>query len=125
MRDTVWNGQVQSMQTTDGKQKGIKTILQERDCWIPALRLICSLCSEKTPPPNVNCCARRLLGSHQDFLNQQIWLEEVLNKRGHKLIFSRSFIANLIQLKWLGDLLRVNFEEHVHLVSTACRKNFH
>ena len=29
LRNTTWNGVVQLMQTTDGKQKGIKTILTE------------------------------------------------------------------------------------------------
>ncbi|RKF71633.1 hypothetical protein GcM1_250065 [Golovinomyces cichoracearum] len=37
MRDTVINGHVQKMQTAEGVQKGIRTILQERGKWTIAL----------------------------------------------------------------------------------------
>lgn len=30
MRDTVWNGSVQQMVTAEGKQKGMRTVLEER-----------------------------------------------------------------------------------------------
>jgi len=30
LRDTMWDGRLQRMVTEDGKQKGMKTVLQER-----------------------------------------------------------------------------------------------
>ena len=31
MRDTVWHGEIQQMVTTDGVQKEMRTVLEERD----------------------------------------------------------------------------------------------
>jgi len=71
---------VQKMQTSDGVQKGIKTILAERGLW-PAnsLRLDCpNECS-----PSSDCCARKLLSTQPDFIEQRSAIQEVVEKNGH------------------------------------------
>ena len=103
LRDTTWNGAIQHMQTQDGKQKGIKTILTERNLWIEGLKLDCKLCKEKSPPPdNLQCCARRILSQCDDFKVDKCWLEETVESLGHRLLFFPKFHCelNFIEMLW-------------------------
>ena len=103
LRDTTWNGAIQHMQTQDGKQKGIKTILMERNLWVEGLKLDCKLCKEKSPPPdNVQCCARRILSQCDDFKVDKCWLEETVESLGHRLLFFPKFHCelNFIEMIW-------------------------
>ena len=88
LRATTWNGVPQSLQYDDGKQKGIRTILTERQLWVPGLKLMCQPCRQHDPPDdNLTCCARRVLSDCPDFQEDCCWLEETLKARNHKLIF--------------------------------------
>ena len=78
----------QSMQTHDGKQKGVRTILTERGLWNPILKL-----------PT----ARALLSEQSDFSSQKSWLEETLYAEdGFLLDFYPKFHCefNFIELYW-------------------------
>ena len=93
LRYTVYNGTEQKMQFVDAKgkvhQKGLKRILQERDCW---------------PPPCGSSVkgAKYELDSHHDFLNEKIWLQEVVESAGHEMIFYPKFHCelNYIEMVW-------------------------
>ena len=92
LRDTVYNGIEQKMQFEDRKglhQKGLKRILQERGCW---------------PPPCGSSVqgAKHELDSHPDFMNEKIWLQEVVEKAGHELILYPKFHCelNYIEMVW-------------------------
>ena len=102
MRSTTWNGHVQSMQNAAGHQLGIKSILLARGMWYEGMRLECTSCGSGTPPDDLNCCARRVLGDCPDFAESKCWLEELLESRGHKLIFSPKFHCelNFIEMIW-------------------------
>ena len=103
VRDTIWNGVLQQMQTPDGRQKGIRTILNERNLWIDGLKLDCKHCKEKTPPANnLQCCARRILSQCEDFKVDKCWLEETVEALGHKLLFFPKFHCelNFIEMLW-------------------------
>ena len=83
------------MQNAAGHQKGIKTILQERDLWYDGMKLECQTCAAGSPPEDPSCCARRVLGDCPDFSVSKCWLEELIESRGHKLIFFLKFHCEL------------------------------
>ena len=103
LRPTTWNGVPQSLQYDDGKQKGIRTILTERQLWVPGLKLMCQPCRQHDPPDdNLTCCARRVLSDCPDFQEDCCWLEETLKARNHKLMFFPKFHCelNFIEMIW-------------------------
>lgn len=96
LRATSFEGIPQLMQTGDGVQKGIKTILSERGLWRDGLKLTCrEQCSS-------NCCARTILKSQEDFQNQRSWLREVVEDAGHLFILFPKFHCelNYIEMFW-------------------------
>lgn len=118
MRDTVYRNDEgnlipQPMQKfgIDGNvfrrvQKGIKCILQERNLWDKLSRqvLICKYCSGNAIGPREKeyCCATRCLSMQPDFMSQRIWLQEIVEDRGHKFIFFPKYHCelNYIEMIW-------------------------
>jgi hypothetical protein len=113
-RNTIWNDQIFYMQTEDGVQKGLKTILMERGAWIDKLRLECkpntdlqargpgpTVLHKDVPHGPVNCCARRLLNSHADFTGKD-WLTEIADENGVTIVFLPKFHCelNFIERVW-------------------------
>jgi len=94
----------QLMQGADGKQKGIKTILEERGLWntLQHKVLSCDLCKSGHPPGNINCCAKRLLSEQTDFKEQKEWLQDTVERYGHSIIFFPKFHCelNYIEMVW-------------------------
>ena len=119
LRDTVWNGQPQLMQTAQGVQKGVKTILEERGLY-PNHKLLleCDMCKDATiqgpRTERVSCCGRGILASCEDFKESasKIWLQEIAEKYGHLIIFFPKFHCelNFIEMIWahIKDALRRN-----------------
>ena len=65
-----------------GKAKGIKVVLEERALWPDGkFNLDCS--QYKVQCSSTSCCARRLLASQPDFLEQKTALEEVVTRSGN------------------------------------------
>lgn len=108
----------------DGKAipKGLKQILTERGIWRGGLKLECK---EKWKDSEgkehtrrscvkgaVDCCARVLMASQQDFQEQKGMLEEEVLKRGHLVLFFPKFHCecNWIEYFW-GDLKRRTREQ--------------
>lgn len=102
----------QRMQDSQGRQKGIKTILSERglfknDEGLP-LCLECKSCKEKRfgearyNPGNKKCCARFVLSQQPDFLAQLPWLQEVVEKHGCHILFYPKYHCelNYIEMVW-------------------------
>ena len=108
MRDTIFNGQVQTMvfpsdypdEILRGKPKGMKVILQECDLWNLGLKAFC----EKSDIllENPRCCARHILAAQEDFRNQKPLLQEIIEGLGHKVIFYPKFHCelNYIEMYW-------------------------
>ena len=71
-RDTIWNCQPQRMVTSSGKQKGLRTVLQE--CGIDSSGMI------------KNDMVKMLENMH-DFQTQRSKVEELIKRKGHKAIF--------------------------------------
>jgi len=97
LRDTIFNGSIQKMQHANGIQKGIKTILQERDLWKKELVLDC-----KDGCTGNNCCARKILASQPDFACERSWLQETVEQKGHQFILFPKFHCefNFIEMFW-------------------------
>lgn len=83
------NGQrvVQKMQTNERKQKGLRTILEERSLFIPGMKL-------------KEC--RTLLAQQPDFLEQKPLLVETVRAAHHEIIFYPKFHPefNFIEMFW-------------------------
>ncbi len=93
---------IQSMHLLDGRPKGIRLILKERGLWPEGgLNRICSECKKHFPITD-NCCAVRLLSLQPDFLAQRPLIREVIEDRGHKVIFYPKFHCelNFIEMFW-------------------------
>ena len=96
----IVNGQRQDfqMQNEYGVQKGLKTILQERNRWAPELKLECkdhltadAAAEVRGDAPSTNCCARRRVAHEPDFLAQREWLREVVEDKGHRVMYFPKF----------------------------------
>jgi len=111
LRDTVFNGQIQSMNFSDdhedamkqGQPKGIKQVLLERNLWRTDLKLNCKDgCPNDEEEGFHNCCARTIMSQQPDFLAQKSMVEEMIEARGHKVIFYPKFHCelNYIEMYW-------------------------
>jgi hypothetical protein len=103
-RDGVMpDGQPQKMHLEDGRQKGIKMILKERNLWPSSDKLIrvCEDCKNHTPTRE-DCCAVRILSLQQDFASQRPLIQEIIEEHGHKVIFFPKFHCelNFIEYFW-------------------------
>ena len=124
----------QSMQLADGRPKGIKTVLRERGKWRPNMVLECLYChlnltiAERiatfsdsyaaghhmfTP----NCCARKCLSNEKDFLGQREWLREVIEDRGHTVIFYPKYHCELNYIEMIWAYLK-------NKLKMSCTNNF-
>ena len=108
----------QPMQTPDGVQKGVKTILQERGKFKNAqghdLRLICQTCKTKKGAEleafraecswvSKQCCATRVLSEEPDFAVQKEYLaEQVEQYQDCSIIFYPKYHCelNFIEMVW-------------------------
>ena len=79
MRDTEWNGKVQCMLLADGKQKGMRCVLEERGADVTGMNA---------------ACMREKLRTFSDFKCSLSIVEEVVEGRNHMCMFYRGFIAN-------------------------------
>jgi hypothetical protein len=130
------------VQKLRGQPKGIKKVLEERNLWPKKkINLMCKECSKKdadSDPTRLECCARRIISSQPDFLEQRSALEETTIKSGH--IFERypkfHCECNFIERYWgfvkretrelcsynYADLLKLIPEVLVNVPVTTIRK---
>ncbi|PKK60049.1 hypothetical protein RhiirC2_719382 [Rhizophagus irregularis] len=82
------------------KPKGMKVILQERGLWESGLKGFCG--NKEISLENPRCCARHVLATQEDFLNQKPILQEIIEVLGHKVIFYLKFHSelNYIEMYW-------------------------
>ena len=80
MRDTVWNGQPQTLTLPDGKPKGAALVLQERGYDTTRMKL------EEM---------RRILAEHDDFKNEKCRVDTFLSSCGHRCVFIPKFHCEL------------------------------
>ena len=80
MRDTVWNGQPQTLTLPDGRPKGAAQILEERGYNTRGMKL------EEM---------RAILADHDDFKNEKCRVDTFLSNCGHTCIFIPKFHCEL------------------------------
>jgi hypothetical protein len=105
----------QLMQNSIGQQKGLKSILMERELWRNKMPLLCKPCEDKIPHDlrignkynevsrSTACCARYCCSVQHDFKNQHEWLREVIeDELKAKIIFYPKFHCelNFIEMVW-------------------------
>ena len=87
-----------------GKPKGIKQVLIEREKWPPGgLVLECKECKEKVQNDlRISCYAHRVMSLEPDFLAQKSAIEELIENARHKCIFFPKFHCelNFIERYW-------------------------
>jgi len=89
----------QRMIDHQGEPKGIKAVLVERGLWPQGKFLLdCKEC----PAGSVRCCARKMMVSQPDFLEQRSALEDLVAKRDHTVEFYPKFHCetNFIERFW-------------------------
>ena len=80
MRDTVWNGQPQTMTLPDGRPKGAALVLEERGYNTRGMKL-----GEM----------RAILADHDDFKNEKCRVDTFLSTSGHACVFIPKFHCEL------------------------------
>ena len=60
--------------------------------------------------PSSSCCARRRVANEPDFLAQREWLREVVEDKGHCVLYFRKF-----HCEFLGNILKSLFSMLAHL----------
>ena len=80
MKDTIWQGNPQLMTSLDGKQKGMKKVLEERGI----------ITTGMTAPK-----MREMLKTYPDFCNSISLLEELVISKGHLCFFLPKFHCEL------------------------------
>jgi hypothetical protein len=105
MRDTVFNGAVQKMVHLNGEQKGMKTILIERGLYRDGLKKVCRDCIKKKlreQNTRIDCCGLKILELQPDFESQKGIIQEIIEERGHMVIFYPKFHCelNFIEMYW-------------------------
>ena len=72
--------------------KGLKTVLEE---WGFNVKKLWAKCKPVCPIENKDCCMAWLLSNQDDFKNQVSMLEELVKRKGHKIIFLPKFHCEL------------------------------
>ena len=80
MRDTMWNGQTQTLTLPDGRPKGAALVLEERGYDTKGMKL-----DEM----------RSILAGHDDFKNEKCHVDTVLTDCGHTCVFIPKFHCEL------------------------------
>jgi len=87
LRDTVWDGEVKKMVTDEGLQKGLKRVLEDRKVNVKGMQKADMV---------------KVLSEMRDFKFQKTRVEELILKRGHRVMFIPKFHCeiNPIERVW-------------------------
>src|SRR6266481_6418290 len=75
-----------------GEAKGLKAVLEEQGFNIKKMQ---AKCKPVCPIENKDCCMARLLSNQDDLKNQVSMLEDLVKRKGHKIIFLPKFHCEL------------------------------
>ena len=80
MRETVWNGQPQSLVLNNGTPKGLRLVLEERGVDVGGMK--------KDEMVSI-------LSEHPDFKEQKTILEELIGEKGHVCLYCPKYHCEL------------------------------
>jgi hypothetical protein len=108
------------MQGNDGLQKGLRTILIEREKWRHKMKLKCDACKERgdvidpelhdTLP--TDCCAFRAVSCEKDFQEQKEWLTETVEKAGFSIIFYPKYHCEFNYIENIWSYIKQFLRKH-------------
>ncbi|CAB4433581.1 unnamed protein product [Rhizophagus irregularis] len=103
------DGSVQPMHLPNGQPKGIKLVLEERGLWPQnQLKRICDDCKKHSPTSDNFVCFH----SNPIFLVQKSLIQEIIENRGHKVIFYLKFHCELNFKRYTRNNCDYSFKKH-------------
>lgn len=111
-----------------GEPKGIQVVLEERGLWPRGgLYLDCttrdSLPKERRKHIGDACCARRLLSQQPDFKAQKGRVQEVVETRGHMVLFYPKFHCELNWIEYFWARVKEYTRAHCGYNIKSLREN--
>ena len=108
MRDTIWQGRVQSMNLRDGTPKGLKIILEERGVNTTGMK---------------KNDMQAVLASHVDFKHEKSRIETLLINRGHIPIFLPKYHPEINPIERVWAQLKRYTKGHCNYSLPSLRKS--
>lgn len=107
-----------------GKAKGIQVVLEERGLW-PKDGLYLDCTSRKPPVMHEGngCCARHLLSQQPDFLAQKGRVQEVVEAKGHMVLFYPKFHCELNWIEYFWARVKLYTRSHCRYDIKSLREN--
>lgn len=103
------DGSVQPMHLPNRQPKGIKLVLEERGLWPQnQLKRICDDCKKHSPTSDNFVCFH----SNPIFLVQKSLIQEIIENRGHKVIFYLKFHCELNFKRYTRNNCDYSFKKH-------------
>ena len=107
VRDTTWAGEPQSMVSSDGTAKGLRTVLRER-----------GINTERMLADDM----RVVLSNHDDFAMEQTIVEHYLKDRGHIVFFLPKFHCELNTIERVWAQAKVFCRAHTNFTLVKLRQ---
>jgi len=119
--------QLQVMVNNHGEPKGLRTVLMERGLWRDGMLLECNSCKRKDSDDERQlleqagvfggrgrnfCCARGVMRKQPDFVAQREWLREVVENKGHKIIYYPKYHCELNYIEMVWAYLKAYVRRH-------------
>ncbi|RPB06967.1 hypothetical protein P167DRAFT_477251, partial [Morchella conica CCBAS932] len=111
-----------------GQPKGLQKVLEERGIWPKeCLYLDCTSrrtpLGEKIPHQKPSCCSRMLLSQQPDFLEQKGRVQEIVEAKGHMLLFYPRFHCELNWIEYFWARVKLYTRTNCEYDIKSLRRN--
>lgn len=105
-----------------GQPKGLQIVLQERGLWSESGLYLDGI-ARKQKHHGDQCCARQVLAQQPDFKAQVGRVQEVVEGRGHLILFYPKFHCELNWIQYLWARVKVSTRAHCSYDIKSLRDN--